>query len=186
LLFGFYEPPRMLCQRAAKLGIDLDRLVQADTLEILWRPPTEMLADELALQLLDAVRARGARRLFLDGLGALREGFVYPQRFHAFITALGNELRALGVTSLFSQEAPQLFQTERLQLDDVSAVIDNLMLLQHVHDGRSLRRMLSIIKLRGSSFDPVAREFEIGPRGIELQPAAISPRRTQRPVRRSG
>jgi circadian clock protein KaiC len=186
LLFGFYEAPRMLCQRAAKFGIDLDGLLRAGTLEILWRPPTEMLADELALQLLDAVRARGVRRLFLDGLGALRESFVYPQRFHAFMTALGTELRALGVTSLLSQEAPQLFQTEQLQLHDVSAVVDNLVLLQHIHDGRVTHRQLSVIKLRGSSFDSVAREFEIGSRGIELRPAAHLARRARRPLRHSG
>lgn len=184
LLFGFYEGPRLLYQRAAKLGMDLERLVRAQMLEIVWRPPTEMLADELALQLLDAVKARGVRRLFLDGLGALREGFVYPERFHAFMTALSNALRGMGVTSLLAQEAPQLFQADRLQLHDVSAIIDNLLILQHVHDGRALRRQLSIIKLRGSSFDPVAREFVIGSSGLELERAALSPpRRSRRPAR---
>ena len=45
--------------------------LDAGHVEFLWQPTTEALLDETCAQLLSAIRARGARRLFLDGLGGI-------------------------------------------------------------------------------------------------------------------
>ena len=62
------------------------------------------MQDELADQLLDAVERRGVRRLFLDGLGGFIEASVEPGRVSRFFSVLTNELRARGVTALYTME----------------------------------------------------------------------------------
>jgi KaiC/GvpD/RAD55 family RecA-like ATPase len=100
------------------------------------------------------------------------------------MTALANELRGLGVTSLFTQETSPLFPVGHSSVDDVSGLVDNLLVLQHQQAGRRLERHLSVVKLRGSSFDPVARPFEIAASGIRLLP--VGDGRTRRGATRRG
>src|SRR6185437_14956920 len=72
LFFGFYETPARIRSKArafARFGQALD----SGAVEPLWQPPTEWLLDELAENLLDAVRRRKVRRLFMDGLGGFRK-----------------------------------------------------------------------------------------------------------------
>ena len=69
LHFGFYESPERLIGQCALIGIDLKSRVNAGHLEILWRPPIERILDSLGNELIEAVRRRKVRRLFIDGWG---------------------------------------------------------------------------------------------------------------------
>jgi circadian clock protein KaiC len=50
----------------------------------------------------------------------------------------------------------------------LSAIAENLILLRYVEIGSQLRRLLSIVKMRDSDFNPSLKEFRITARGIEL------------------
>ena len=80
LLFGFYETPPRLVHQASRLGLDLEGAAGRGEVEIVWQPMGENVQDALAHRLLDAVERRGARRLFLDGLGGFMEASVEPGR----------------------------------------------------------------------------------------------------------
>eukprot|EP00913_Durusdinium_trenchii_P004188 g3880.t1 len=109
LHFGFYETPARLSSKAASLGLDLEPLLASGTLEMVWNPLTENMLDKLGRVLLDAVRVRNVKRLFIDGLGGFERAAVYRPRLVEFFAALTNELRALGVTTIATWELPDLF-----------------------------------------------------------------------------
>jgi circadian clock protein KaiC len=67
--------------------------------ELLWQPTTEEILDGLGERLLDAVRRRKVRRLFVDGISGMQQTAIHPDRLLRFFTALANELRALGTTT---------------------------------------------------------------------------------------
>jgi circadian clock protein KaiC len=50
----------------------------------------------------------------------------------------------------------------------LSAFAENLILLRYVEIGSQLGRLLSVVKMRDSDFDPSLREFRITAAGIEL------------------
>ena len=52
----------------------------------------------------------------------------------------------------------------------ISSIVDNLILLNFVELGSSLRRAITVAKVRGSEHQFVTREFTIGPGGISLLP----------------
>lgn len=170
LLFGFYEtPPRLLLQ-AASLGLDLAGAVDRGEVEILWQAQGENLQDALAHRMLDALERRGVRRLFLDGLGGFIEASVEPGRLSRFFSLLVNELRARGVTTLYSMETRDVVGPGiELPVSGVSSLVENLIALRYVERHGRARRLLSVVKVRGSSFDPSLREFVIeGGRGLSV------------------
>ncbi|WP_262032193.1 ATPase domain-containing protein [Microvirga sp. Mcv34] len=169
LHFGFYETPERLKLKARAIGLDLDPLLASGALEILWQPSTENLLDGLAYKLLDAVDRRGVKRLFIDGFGAFDRAAIYPLRLVEFFSALTNELRALSVTTIGTWELADLFSRQiQAPTPEVSSVIDNLIALRFVDQHAQLRRLISIMKVRDSAFDPSFREFAISDQGVTL------------------
>lgn len=162
MLLGFYESPDQLLGRAAALAPALVRLVERDVVTLQWQSPAEDLIDRVIAKAVAVIRARGIRRLVVDGVLGFRDMTVQPERLGAFYRAVANEMRALGVTAMYTMEVPELMgPVLRSPIPRVTALSENLLLLRYVeHDGR-LKRLISVMKVRGSAFDPRLREFEI-------------------------
>jgi circadian clock protein KaiC len=169
LYFGFYETPARLEAKATSIGIDLPGLTGSGALEILWQPATENLLDALGHRLLDAVERRGVRRLFLDGFAGFQRSSMDRSRFAGFVTALMNELRARGVTTMVTWEMHKAMETS-LEMPDpaVASNIENIIMLRFVELRAEIHRLLGILKVRDSAYDPKLREFVITDRGIGL------------------
>ena len=79
---------------------------------------------------------------------------------------LANELRARGVTTLYTNETPRIFtRTLEAPFTDDSSLVENLFLLRYDERDAKLRRLISVLKVRDSHFDPHIHEFEITSRG---------------------
>lgn len=175
LFFGFYESPPRLIAAAVGCGLPLDRLTRAGLTHFLWNTPLHDPVDLLAERLLDAVRRHAVRRLVIDGLEGFRASAIYPQRVLPFLTALTNELRARGVTTFITDETLAAVGPDiRVSTRGVSAVMENLIVLEYLDVGPDLKRLISVVKERGSSHDASMREMRIGPRGIEIDPTPAS------------
>ena len=162
LFFGFYETPPRLIQVASSLGLDLAGRIGSGEAEIMWQPQGEDIQDAMAHRLLDRVRRHHTRRLFIDGLGAFQEASIEPDRIGRFFSVLVNELRALDVTTLYTMETPDLIGPGmRVPIEVTSAIMESLLGLRYLEHHSRARRLLSVIKVRGSGFDPTLREFSI-------------------------
>ena len=146
--------------KAARLGLDLEGASTAGNVEILWQPQGENLQDALAHRLLDAIARRGVKRLFLDGLGGFIEASVEPGRISRFFAVLANELRARGVTTLYTLETRDVIGPGiQMPVTGMSSLLENLIALRYVEYRSQSRRLLSVLKVRDSDFDPALREF---------------------------
>lgn len=175
LFFGFFEPPERLRRSAARKGLDIEDMEARGALEIVWQPQGEHILDELGYRLLDAVSRRGARRLFIDGLDSFMEAAVHPERITRFISTLANELRALGVTSIFTIEMREIMGSSvAVPIEGISALLESMLLLRFVDDGDAVRRVASVVKIRDSGFDPRPHAFEITGSGMRV----LGPRRS--------
>ena len=169
LHFGFYETPARLRAKARALGVDIDGPIETDDLEIIWEPMTENLLDKLGHQLLQAVRRRNVKRLLIDGLSGFERAAVHQSRMTEFFSALINELRALGVTTIATWELRDLFgPTLTAPGSELSSLIDNLVMLRHVEAKSRYKKALSVLKVRDSAFDPAIHEASFGNTGIRI------------------
>ncbi len=185
LHFGFYEQPERLLQNAATVGLDLAGPAGRGDLEMLWYPTTGQIVDDLGGQLLGAVRRRGVKRLLVDGLGGYVEAADNSARAGQVFAALVHELRAQGVTTVYTAETVNLVGSEVVvPVPGVSVIVDNMVLLRFAEYRARLHRLFSIIKVRGSSFDPGMREFRITAQGISLADTLPGPSYPERLVYR--
>ncbi|HEY0683840.1 MAG TPA: ATPase domain-containing protein [Steroidobacter sp.] len=169
LHFGFYESPQRLVANAQLIGVDLKSRVAAGHLEVLWRPTIERILDSLGNELIDAVRRRKVRRLFIDGWGGFAAAAEAQERLGPFFAAICNELRSLNVTTIIAVETENLIGPDlHLPIEGISAITENMFLLRYAEYQGRLRRLISIMKIRGGGFDHTLREFEIGPQGLHL------------------
>jgi circadian clock protein KaiC len=169
LHFGFYEGPPRLITKAESIGLPLRSFRESGRLHILWQLPLEKHLDQMAEEILAAVRQHRITRLFLDGLSGFRQSSALPKRIASFFAALTQELRVLGVTTFLTVESTSLFGTEINEpLEGVSSLVENLVLLRYVEYRSSVRRLIGVLKLRESDYDPTLRELRITDQGIRL------------------
>ncbi len=91
------------------------------------------------------------------------------ERISHFLAALTNELRVLGVTTLYTSEMQEMFSQEvRLPMSGISSLVENIFFLRFVELHAQLHRMVSVIKVRDSDYDSTLREYRITSRGIQL------------------
>ena len=169
LLFGFYETPARIYAKADAVCSPLQPLLDSGAVDVLWQPPTEGLLDAYGERLLENVRRRGVRRLFIDGLGAFQSAAVEPVRLNQYLTALMNELRALGVTTLYTLVVPDIIGPYiRAPVGELTIPSDNLILMRYVELHSRLHRLISVIKVRNSDFDPALYEYVTTSAGLRI------------------
>jgi circadian clock protein KaiC len=169
LFFGFYETPPELLRKATGLGLSLEAKHQAGALHLMWQPPTERILDAVGHRLLAAVRDRGVKRVFVDGIDPFMKATSDADRITPFFSALTNQLRVSGVTAIYTCELQQLVSRDVvLPVHGVSALTDNVLLLRLVEQREQLLRLISIVKARDSAIDTTMRELHITSAGIKF------------------
>jgi len=169
LMFGFYETSASLRAKADRVVPALGPLFDSGAVELLWQTPTSDVLDAYGKTLIEAVHRRKVKRLFIDGLTAFRSGAVDPSRVGNFFSALSNELRVQGVTTLYSLEVPNILgPAVNVPVDDASSLAENMILLRFVERGACLHRVVSILKTRDSDFASSLYEYDLTDNGVEI------------------
>lgn len=175
LMFSFYETPARLRAKADNICSGLSPLLDSGTVELLWQNPLSDVIDAYGGRLLETVRRRKVKRLFIDGLTGFKSAAFDPSRIGHFFAALANELRALGVTTFYSLEVPDILGPAiRAPIDDLSSLAENLILLRYIELRSQLYRLISVMKVRDSDFDPSLREFTIDSEGLAIRDTAAT------------
>jgi circadian clock protein KaiC len=172
LYYGFAEMAPALVHKAESAGLDLRPHLESSSVQIRWRVPVEGSLDVFAAAVLEDVRAHRPEILVIDTIDSLSQADTFPPRLGRFLTALNAMLRGQGVATLLTAETPTLLGGEpHPPVPDVSALVDNIVLLRYVERQHRLHRRLSILKVRESEHDTRIREFTISAEGIRLAAA---------------
>jgi circadian clock protein KaiC len=169
LLVTYSEPVSLLVSRAKAIGLDVTKLCNDGKLHLEYRSSVHVEADELISEILGAVEKRGLKRVVIDGLADVQDTVLDPARVKPLLTALIVRLRDAGVTSVFVKEVSTIAGPV-LDFSDtpISITAENMLFLRHVELRGRMHRILSVLKMRESGYDPYVREFEITPRGIRV------------------
>ncbi len=186
IYFGFFERPTAVLDKSTRLGLSLESAVGKGRLSLHWQRPIEGVIDLYADRLLEIVRTSRAKRLFIDGLQGFQAAATDPDRLREVLSCLTDELEALGVTTLYSSETPDLFgEDTRLSTLGMSAITHNIILLRHLERASETIRRISILKLRDGGHDHRISEFSITDSGIHLA-ALTDPSKGTRPASGAG
>jgi len=179
LHFGFYETPATILDKAQALHLPVEQLIKQGDVEVIWQPTTEGLLDEICDRLIEAVRRRGIRRLFIDGLDGFDRLTPEPERLRHIFSAFSSEFRGLGVSTLFTAESDLLgplpgMPLSGLSLQGVSCIAEIILVTRYVELRSQLHRMISVLKVRDADINSALHEFKIGQSGIVIAPDSAS------------
>lgn len=170
LFVAFQETPNHLKAIAQGFGWDLGKYIEQGLLKILYTSPVEMGVDEHTQVIKDAIAEIDARRVVIDSLMDIEIATPDKIRFKDYVYSLVNDFRSRGITSVLTNEIPELFGPLQLSAHGISFISDNVILLRYVEMGSVLRRGISVLKMRGHDHDKTVCEFEISNHGLNILP----------------
>ncbi len=142
-------------------------LTTKDQFTLLEVPPIKVQPDVIADRLLNTLDETGAKRLVVDSVAELERALLRSEdrlRLEEYLAALVRALYARQVTSLFIKETPKVLgPILDFSTDPLSILAENVLLLQQVPYQGQIHRVLSVLKMRYSGYDPALRTFQISP-----------------------
>jgi circadian clock protein KaiC len=180
----FEERPAGYTSRAASMGMHFKAAEADGRLEILYLRPLDLSVDETMQAILDAVKRTGARRLVIDSLVgfemALAPGFRAD--FRESLYRMIGALTGAGVTIVSTVEIEDSFTAFQFSHYAISFLTDDIVRLRYVEIDGQLRKVIVVVKMRGSNHSKDIREYIIGEKGVII----IQPHRTDYTALTSG
>ena len=160
LLIEFEESPAQLYRNAASFGWDLKKYVDDEIVQLICHYPEDLKAEQYLQIIQDLVVANKAKRVALDSLSALQRLYS-KEKFREFVIGLNAFMKMHDVTSILTNTTSQLLGISEITSTHLSTITDNIIILKYVELGGKMRRLLSVLKQRGSMHKKDLMEFEV-------------------------
>lgn len=168
LMLTFEEQPCKLTQLAEGFGIHIDRMQEQGVLKVIHRSPLQLGVDQLVYELEQEVTALGATRVVVDSLTDLTMSVPDPRQFRQTVFMLSDAMQRAGVTALFTIEVPELFGQTHVTSENISIIVDGIILMKYVEMESEIQRAISVLKMRGCDHDKGIRRYTIDRHGLHV------------------
>ncbi|MFA5038644.1 MAG: circadian clock protein KaiC [Candidatus Omnitrophota bacterium] len=170
------EPVLQVEKTAMGHGWDFGKYEKEGKLKFITTSLIDVSNDKLLYQIVNAVNAIGAKRLVFDSISSLMSGTMNEEQVRQFLLQMTAFLKSRGITSYFNYLSAGNFGAAKGQLLGafetsamrLSSVTDGIILLLYVERGQKIKKMLTVLKLRGSVHDKDIYQYEICKGGINL------------------
>jgi circadian clock protein KaiC len=164
----FEQLPDQLYRDANSMNWDLRKLEEEERVRVVCTSPEILAASEGGNLLDDFINEVHARRIVIDSMSHLAM-YVDVKDFRKETYRMIMYLKTKGLSSLLIYEAPQLLgQTSALTDTGTSFLVDCVLMLKPVEIESSMRKAMTVLKMRGSGHDKSLREYEITGEGIKV------------------
>jgi circadian clock protein KaiC len=166
----FEEHPEDFLERATSYGVDFREAERQNKLRIIYLRPLDLSVDETLEEIRVAVKEVGATRVVIDSISGFEMALApsFREDFRESLYRLVGALTGLGVTMFMTVEVTE---HEGLQFTNnrVSFLTDVIIIQRYVEIEGQLRKVLAVIKMRGSSHSGDFRAYEITGNGVLLR-----------------
>jgi circadian clock protein KaiC len=171
LFVTFEEAPNQLIRNSARLGWPVEDLMSRGLIEFLHVSPSELDIDRHSIELRDRASKMGAKVVVIDGIGVSgltrADGDAVASEY---MWALADYFKRTGTTLILTDEAYSFFESGQSapEAQRRSYLADSIVLLRLREEGNEVRRVISVLKMRGSGHDTSLRELHITEDGIKI------------------
>jgi len=169
LLVSFQEPPDQLKMIAKCFSWDIEKEIAEKKLFIFYTSPVELDLDQHAFLVKEKIEEMGIKRVVVDSLMDIELAAFSDVHFRDHIYSLVNFFKSQGVTSVLTNELTEVFGGARFSDYGISFIVDNLILLGYKKEESSIKREITLLKMRGSGHKRGVNEFEITNEGVVIQ-----------------
>jgi circadian clock protein KaiC len=168
VLVIFEETTPKYLDQARSFGFDLEEMVRAGLLEIVYVRPLDLSVDETLYAIQTAVDKLQARRVVLDSISGL-EAALAPAFKDDFLESLYRLLGALtgaGVTILLTVEVLEPYNEMRFSPHPISFLTHDIVLQRYFERDGELRTFVTVVKTRARSHSRQLRAYEVTSKGV--------------------
>ena len=170
------EPVEQAKKTAMVHGWDFEEYEQQGKIRFVTVSLIDILPDELLYKIIDAVNDIGAKRVIIDSISTLESATMSPNQVREFMIQLSMFCKTQGVTCVLNYLTAESFGATEGQLLGglttnelrLSSVMDGIVILRYVERGQRVRRLLNILKLRGSEHSKDIFKFGVGQEGFKF------------------
>jgi len=170
IILTFEEFPQQYYHDAATFGWDFRALERDGRLKVIMTSPevSKLDLEQVGGMIETLANETGARRILVDSLSHFEKLTDDPVELRAIQYSFINALKREGLTAILTKESSALLGTADSD-ESIAFVADSYIMLRYVEIESAIHKALLVLKLRGSDHDKDIRQFEITPRGIEVQ-----------------
>lgn len=166
LLMTCADSPRDLVRIGQEFKLPISQAIAEGALEIRWEPQEDEGMDEIGHKLLRLVEEFDSKRFVMDSLAGLADTVAFPERGYRFVGRLLRELKARGVTALFTLDPAALQGAAgKAAADGLMAWFDNVLEISQTAQSDGARE-LNIKKIRGCRVTRAKFRLELGASGL--------------------
>ena len=164
----FEEYPEQYIARATTRDPEVAKMIEAGKLEVIYLRPLDLSVDEALAAILDAVERLGAKRVVIDSLSGFEAALApaFREDFRESLYRLVGTLTATGVTVFSTAEVIGGFGELQFSSEKVSFITDEIIVQRYVEIEGEVRRVLAVIKMRGSEHSHDFRTYEVASEGV--------------------
>ncbi len=153
LLVSFQENAQQLKMRAQQFGLSA-YLAEPSLIELMVISPVELNIDAAAARIRERVLNGDIQRVVIDSVAELEAATLDIARFDDYLASLVLFLHAHGITTVLTREIPEMFGSSlSLSSRGLSHIVDTIILLRYVEVSAFIRRVITVLKSRGSDHD---------------------------------
>jgi circadian clock protein KaiC len=156
--------------QTTSLGRDLEQMIRDGKVTIVYLRPLDLSVDETLYELRETITRMRAERVVIDSLSgfemAVSPGF--REDFRESLYRLVGVLTGLGVTVMMTLEIEDSYTELRLGPTQNAFLTDAIILQRYVELDGALKRMMTVVKLRGSDHSKDLRLYEVHSRGLTV------------------
>jgi circadian clock protein KaiC len=156
--------------RTTALGDTLGRMIHDGQITMVYLRPLDLSVDETLYELRETIARTKAQRVAIDSLSgfemAISPGF--REDFRESLYRLVGVLTGLGVTVMMTIEIEDGYTELRLGPRENAFLTDALILQRYVELDGALKRVMTVVKVRGSDHSTDLRFYEVNSRGITV------------------
>lgn len=170
IIVVFEEYPERYLARASIKNPDLETRIQEGQLQIIYLRPLDLSVDETLAEILDGVKQLGAQRVVIDSLSGFEVALApaFREDFRESLYRLVGALTATGITVFMTTEVTGAYPDVRFTTEKVSFITDDIIVQRFVEIAGELRRVLGVVKMRGSEHSQEFRTYDITSKGAVI------------------
>lgn len=163
----FEEYPEEYLARAEARSAGMEEKMKAGQLEIIYLRPLDLSVDETLAEILEAVERIGAARVVIDSLSGFEVALApaFREDFRESLYRLVGALTATAVTVFMTAEIVGAYSDVAFTTEKVSFITDDIIVQRIIEIGGALRRVLAVVKMRGSAHSHDFRAYEVTDKG---------------------
>jgi circadian clock protein KaiC len=171
----FEEYPEQYIARANTRNPEVAKMIDAGKLEVIYLRPLDLSVDEALAAILEAVERLKAKRVVIDSLSGFEAALAptFREDFRESLYRLVGTLTATGVTVFTTAEVIGGFGELQFTSEKVSFITDEIIIQRYVEIEGEVRRVMAVIKMRGSNHSHELRLYEVTAEGVVVG-AALS------------